>query len=42
MLLSRNSGRKDKGFVLIDKDFRSFFIIIGMFGAFSLCPIILL
>lgn len=41
MLLTRNSGCKDKGFVLIDKDFR-FFIIIGMFGAFSLCPIILL
>lgn len=34
MLLTRNSGCKDKGFVLIDKDFRFFFIIIGMFGAF--------
>lgn len=42
MLLTRNSGCKDKGFVLIDKDFRFFFIIIGMFGTFSLCPIILL
>ncbi|KAA5087429.1 hypothetical protein F3P51_09255 [Bacteroides fragilis] len=34
MLLTRNSGCKDKGFVLIDKDFRFFFIIIGMFGVF--------
>ncbi|EXY21598.1 hypothetical protein M076_2841 [Bacteroides fragilis str. 2-F-2  len=26
MLLTRNSGCKDKGFVLIDKDFRFFFL----------------
>ena len=34
MLLTRNSGRKDRGFVLIDKDFLFFFIIITPFRAF--------
>ncbi|QRM71647.1 hypothetical protein F7887_17500 [Bacteroides fragilis] len=42
MLLTRNSGRKDRGFVLIDKDFLFFFIINNPIQSFFVPSIILL